>query len=255
MALFGPLLYPKVLPQNPNLIYAPPSLAHPLGTDYAGTDVLADIITGAQLVLYVALLTAVFHLVIGVVLGLVSGYVRGVVDAIIMRMADMFLTIPQFPLLIVLSTMVNMENPFLLAGVLAVTGWGGLARTIRSQVLSLRERDFIEAARGMGLPAWRIVFTEIMPNMGPYIAINSMLSITSAVYNEVGLFFLGFLPFVQNNWGLMLNVAFNQAGAMYTTKSLLYLLCPLACILALNYTIILLTGAVDEIMNPRLSTV
>lgn len=253
MALFGPMLYPAVLPQNPNLIYAPPSWAHLLGTDYAGTDVLADIITGARFVLYVAFLTAVFHMAAGVVLGLLSGYLRGVADLIIMRLADLFLTIPSFPLLIVLSTIINMENPFMMAAVLAATSWGGLARAIRSQVLSHRERDYVEAARGLRLGTWHIIFREIMPGIGPYVAIHMMLAMTGAVYQEVGLFFLGLIPFVQNNWGVMLNIAFTQAGAMYTTKSLLYLLTPLLCILLLNYSIILMTGAMDEILNPRLS--
>lgn len=255
MAVFGPMLYPSVLPQNPSLIYAPPSFRYPLGTDYAGTSVLADIVTGARFVLYVAALTSIFHMVAGVLLGLLSGYLRGPIDVVIMRLADLFLTIPSFPLLIVLSTIINMENPFLMAAVLASTSWGGLARAIRSQVLSHRERDYVEAARGLRLGTWHVILREIMPGIGPYVAIHMMLSMTGAVYQEVGLFFLGLIPFVQNNWGVMLNIAFTQAGAMYTDKSLLYLLTPLACILLLNYSIILLTGAMDEILNPRLSEV
>jgi peptide/nickel transport system permease protein len=253
VAIFGPMFYPSPLPQNANLIYAPPSWAHPLGTDYGGTDVLAEIITGARFLLYVAALSAVFQMVVGVLLGLVSGYTGGALDQVLMRLADLFLTIPGFPLLVVISTIINMENPLVLAAVLALTSWAGLARSIRSQVLTQRERDYVEAARGFRMSIWHILWREILPSMGPYVAINMMFSITGAIYQEVGLFFLGLVPFAYNNWGVMLNIAYTQAGAMYTTRSLLYLLSPLFCILLLNYAIILTTGAVDEVLNPRLS--
>lgn len=251
MAIFGPALYPKTLPINPSLLYAPPSWAHPLGTDFEGTDVLAEIITGSRYVLSAAALAAVFTIGFGTVAGVVSGYYLGTTDQVIMRVTDFILTIPGFPLLIVLSTIWSFGSPVAMGLVLGLTGWGGLARAVRSQTLSLRERGFIEAARGLGLSNRHIIIKEILPNISPYIAMNLLLSVTGGIYAEVGLFFLGVIPFQANNWGVMLNLAFTN-GAMYTPQSLLYMLSPMACILLVTFGIVLTLDALDEILNPRL---
>ena len=255
MAIFGPMLYPTNLPTNPANIYASPSWAHPLGTDFEGTDVLALIVTGSRYVLYSAGLAAFFTVSLGAILGLVSVYFRGWPEAIIMRIADFFLTVPGFPLLVVLSTVWNFGNPVSMGLVLGLTGWAALARAVRSQTLSLRERSFVEAARGLGLSRRQIVFGEVFPNTAPYVAMHFLLAITGSIYLEVGLFFLGVVPFSTNNWGVMLNLAFSQAGAMYSTRALPYLLSPLFCIMSLTFGIVLFLGAVDEVLNPRLRSV
>lgn len=251
MAIFGPLLYPKHLPINAALLYAPPSWAHPLGTDFEGSDVLAELITGSRYVLSAAALAAVFTIGFGTVAGVVSGYFLGRTDTVIMRVTDFILTIPGFPLLIVLSTIWSFGSPIAMGLVLGLTGWGGLARAVRSQTLSLRERGFIEAARGLGLSNVHIMTREILPNIAPYIAMNLLLSVTGGIYAEVGLFFLGVIPFQANNWGVMLNLAFNN-GALYTPQSLLYMISPMVCILLVTFGIVLTLDAVDEILNPRL---
>lgn len=255
MAIFGPMLYPANLPIDPSAIYAPPSWHFLLGTDFEGTSNLALVVTGARYVLFAALMAAIFTVVIGTGIGLVSGYYRGVSDSILMRITDFFLTIPGFPLLVVLSTVWNFGQPVAMGFVLGITSWGGLARAVRSQTLSLRERGFIEAARGMGLPWWHIVFREILPNMGPYIAMNLLVSITGAIYAEVGLFYLGVVPFHVNNWGVMLNLAVFTGGAMESPQALPYLISPLACILILTLGVVLFLDALDEIFNPRLREV
>lgn len=255
MAIFGPMFYPVNLPTNPANIYAPPSLAHPLGTDFEGTDTLALIVTGSRYVLYSAGLAAFFTVSIGSLLGLVSGYFRGWPETVIMRVADFFLTVPGFPLLVVLSTVWNFGNPVSMGLVLGLTGWAALARAVRSQTLSLRERSFVEAARGLGLSRRQIVLGEVFPNTAPYVAMHFLLAITGSIYLEVGLFFLGVVPFSTNNWGVMLNLAFSQAGAMYSTRALPYLLSPLICIMTLTFGIVLFLGAVDEMLNPRLRSV
>lgn len=252
MAVVGPMLYPANLPINPNNIYAAPSLAHPLGTDFEGTDVLALIVTGSRYVLLSAGLAAFCTVTIGTVLGLVSGYLRGLAETIIMRIADFFLTVPGFPLLVVLSTVWNFGSPWAMGLVLGLTGWAPLARAVRSQALTLRERGFIEAARGLGLSRSQIIWSEVFPNTAPFIAMHFLLAITGSIYLQVGLFFLGVVPFSANNWGVMLNLAFSQAGALYSTHALLYLLSPLFCIMSLTFGIVLFLGAVDEMMNPRL---
>ena len=252
MAIVGPYLYPHQLPINPNAIYAPISWKYPLGTDFEGTSNLALIITGARYVLFAAFMAAIFTVVIGTVLGLISGYYLGWSDSVIMRITDFILTIPGFPLLVVLSTVWNFGQPVAMGFVLGITGWGGLARAVRSQTLSLRERGFIEAAQSLGLSRSHILFREILPNIGSYIAMNLLLAITGSIYAEVGLFFLGVVPFQVNNWGVMLNLAVFSAGAMSSVQALPYLLSPLIALLVLTLGVVLFLDAVDELFNARL---
>jgi peptide/nickel transport system permease protein len=252
MAIIGPYLYPASLPIDPGAIYASPSLAHPLGTDFEGTDVLALIVTGARYVLLSAVIAAVVMVVVGAAAGITAGYFRGPPDSIIMRVTDLVLTIPGFPVLIVLSTVWDFGSPYAMGLVLGIFGWGGLARAVRSQTLSLRERGFLEAARGLGLPARHIVLREVAPNVAPYVAMNLLLSVTGAIYAETGLFFLGVVPFNAGNWGVMLNIAVFSAGAVTSPQALTYLLSPLVCILALTLAIVVMLNAVDEWFNPRL---
>jgi peptide/nickel transport system permease protein len=255
MAIVGPYLYPQNLPINPNDIYASPSLAHPLGTDFEGTDVLALIVTGARYVMLSAVIAAIVTIVLGTGIGLVAGYYRGPTDSILMRLTDLILTIPGFPLLIVLATIWDFGSPYQMGLVLGIFGWGGLARAVRSQTLSLRQRGFLEAARGLGLSGRHIIWHELLPNIAPYVAMNLLLSVTGAIYAEVGLFFLGVVPFNAANWGVMLNNAVFDAGAVTSTRALTYLLAPLVCILLLTLAIVLVLNAVDEWFNPRLRSV
>lgn len=252
MAIVGPYLYPKELPIDPNAIYAPISWKYPLGTDFEGTSNLALIITGARYVLLAAAFGAIFTVIFGTILGLVAGYFVGWSDSIIMRITDFFLTVPSFPLLVVLSTVWNFGQPLAMGFILGITGWGGMARAVRSQTLSLRERGFVEAAKSLGLSPFYILFREILPNVSSYIGMNLLTSITGCIYAEVGLFFLGVVPFHVNNWGVMLNMAVFSAGAMSSPSALPYLLSPLLALLILTLGIVLFLDAIDEIFNPRL---
>jgi peptide/nickel transport system permease protein len=213
MAIAGPCLYPPNLPIDPNSIYAAPSLTHPLGTDFEGTDVLALVVTGSRYVLASAAVAAAVTAVTGLAVGLAAGYAGGPPDAFLMRLTDVVLTIPGFPLLLVLSTIWDFGSPAEMGLVLGLTGWGGLARAVRSQTLS---------------------------------------SVTGAIYAEVGLFFLGVVPFRANNWGVMLNIAVFSANAVTSPQAVTYLLAPLVCILLLTLALTTLSGAADEWFNPRL---
>lgn len=252
MGVFGPMLYPERLPRDDNALYAPPSWAHPFGTDFEGTDVLALVVTGSRYVLLTGLVTAVITVALGTGIGLFAGFRRGRWDSVLMRITDMKLTIPGLPLLLVLSTVWKFSSPLAMGLVLGLLGWGGVARAVRAQTLSLRERGFIEAARGLGLSTPHIVGRELLPGMAPFIAMNMLIAVTGAVYAQVGLFFLGVLPFEANNWGVMLNLAVFGGGALTTTAALPYLLAPLLAILLLTLGIVLVVDAMDEIFNPRL---
>ncbi len=254
MGFVGPWLYPHNLPVNANAIYAGPSLAHPLGTDFEGTDVLALLVTGARYVLLSAVVAGFVAVVVGTTIGLVAGYLRGLADLGLSRFTDFALTVPGIPLLVVLSTVYRFTSPYMMGVVLGLTGWGGLARAVRSQSLSLRERPFLEAARGLGLPLRHILWRELLPNIAPYVAMNLLLAVIGSIYAETGLFFLGVLPAQVNNWGVMLNLAVFSAGAIGSPQALTYLLAPLVSILLLTLGIVLVLDAVDEMFNPRLRT-
>ncbi|WP_067625144.1 ABC transporter permease [Alicyclobacillus acidiphilus] len=252
LAVFGNVMYPLQPQPNASAIYAPPSWAHILGTDYAGRDIWIQIVQGAAGVMSVGALAAVFTIIIGTLIGLAAGYLGPVVDAILMRVTDIFLTIPSFALLLILAVTIGLSNTIVLAILLSFASWGGLARAIRAMVLSLRERSFIEVSRGLGIGRWHILFHDVLPNLAPYIVTNLMLSLTAAIYGEVGLFFLGVVPFKANNWGVMLNFAQGASGAMYSTQSIMYLISPILAIVLLQTGIVLTADAVNEIVDPRL---
>ncbi|WP_394769833.1 ABC transporter permease [Lacisediminihabitans sp.] len=250
-AFFGPLLYPGRLATDTGLLFADPSFAHPLGTDFEGADVLALLVTGTQYVLASAALASIITVLIGVSIGLYSGFRQGVPDSLLMRLTDVVLTIPGFPLLLVLSTVWKFGSPWAMGLVLGLTGWGGLARSVRAQTMSLRERGFVEAARGLGFSTWHIVGRELLPNMAPYVAMNLLIGVTSFIYSQVGLFYLGVLPFTSSNWGVMIQLAVGN-GVTVTGEGLAYLLSPLIAILILTLGVVLIVDALDEVFNPRL---
>ncbi len=252
MAIAGSWFYPERLPYDAENIYAPISWEHPLSTDFEGVDVLALVITGTQGVLLVAGAAGLLTMLIGTAVGLYSGYNRGIGDSILMRIADFVLTIPGFPLLIVLTTTISLGSWWKMSLVLGLIGWGSLARAVRSQTLSLRERGFIEAARGLGMPTRHIVTKELLPNVAPFIATNLLMAVTGYIYAQVGLYFLGVLPIDTSNWGVMLNAAVFQSGALISPDALPYLLAPLGAILLLTLGVVLIVDALEEIFNPRL---
>lgn len=254
MSTIGPILLP-LDPMSFNLqdVFLSSSWEHPLGTDYFGRDVLRMIIAGSRDVISVALLAACLTTIIALVIGLTAGYIGGAVDSILMTIADIVLTIPGFPLLLVLASTVFKKamDPFSLAFVLSIAAWAGLSRSIRSQVLAIKERGFIEAAKCLGLSRFHLIFKEVLPNLAPYIAIVVVLQVTRAIYAEIGLFTLGVAPYSSTNWGVMLNHAVAQAGAIHSTKYM-NLLAPAVFIILLQLGLITLAGTLDDILNPRL---
>jgi peptide/nickel transport system permease protein len=251
IAVFGPVFVHLSNVQNPALAYLPPSWAHPLGTDFLGQDVLTEVVLGTRPVIEVGLLAATFAVTVGVVIGLATGYLGGAVDMVLMRTADVFLTIPGLPLVIVIASIIRTSSPFVLAGIIAVTAWAGLARAVRSQAMSLRTADFIEAAKVQGLPLRNMIGRQLLPNVGPYVAINFLLAVTGAIYAEVGLFLLGIAPLSGTNWGIMINLGMGN-GALYTNKSVLYLFSPMAAIVFLQVALVFFARALDQLFNPRL---
>jgi peptide/nickel transport system permease protein len=251
VAIVGPFVVHLHYVSNPALAYLPPSLKNPLGTDFLGHSVLSELILGTRPVMEVGITSAVFVVVVGVTVGLASGYAGGSVDQVVMRIADVFLTVPGLPLVIVIAAVVHTSSPFVLAGILSVSAWAGLARAVRSQALSLRSSDFIEAAKVQGLPLRNMVGRQLLPNVGPYVAIHFLLAVTGAIYAEVGLFLLGVAPVTGSNWGIMMNLAISQ-GALYTSRSALYLFSPMLAIIFLQVALVYFARAMDRLFNPRM---
>ncbi len=236
----------------------PPSLEHPLSTDPAGRDQLVLVMNGAPKLLFISLLAATITTLVGSTLGILAGSAGGRVDSALMSVTDVVLNIPGLPLYIALAAFFLRypglaQNPLVIAGVLSITSWAGLARAIRGQVLSIKNQAYIEAARMLGLPRRVIVFSEIMPNLMSYIAINFIFNATGAVYAVVGLYFLGILPVDPTNWGMMLNIDWSS-GAFLTPSLYHILLPPLLAIILLQEGFIMFSQAMEEVFNPRIRT-
>jgi peptide/nickel transport system permease protein len=250
VSFVGPFFTPEN-PANTTQIYKPPSREHPFGTDFAGRDVMIQIINGGRSVLVVGFLAASLTTLIAVVFGSLSAYAGGWIDSAITGLADIVLTIPQLPLLAVLAGLITFKSAWQLALIIAALAWPTLLRAVRAQVLSLRERDYVEAARALDLGTGHILFREILPNMRSYIAISFTIGMTSAIYAQVGLYFLGLAPLAGDNWGIMLNFAWSR-GAIYFKNSFWYIMAPIIVISLLQLSMVTMTRSLEDIFNPRL---
>lgn len=231
--------------------FASPSWAHLLGTDQLGRDTLLQIIKGSRDVLIIAFLTGIFTVFIGTFLGLFSGLAGGAVDKVIQFLTNLFLTVPSFPILLVLSTMIVISDDVTFALILSAWSWAGLCRAVRAQVISLKERDFIQICRVMGMKRLRIIFKELLPNIASYIAVNFIQIMRGAITGSVGIMMLGLAALNSSNWGTMLYLIM-EMGFLVNKKAIFYIMSPIVCILIFQFGIIMLANGVDEILNPRL---
>jgi peptide/nickel transport system permease protein len=235
-----------------NAAFGPP---HLLGTDTQGRDIFSHIVNGGALLIFVAVVAGIFSTLIAVTLGSLAAMLGGVVDRVLVSAANFVLTIPQFPLLVVLALLIGeyLNNPFLLAGLIAILSWPVLMRAVRAQVLSLREREFVEAAQSLGLGMGHIVFREILPNMMSFVAINFIFSVTSAMYQQIGLIFLGMAPINDYTWGVMLFFG-RTRGTLFSTDSMSMVLSPVVAIALFQVSMVLFARALEEMFDPRLRT-
>ena len=251
LAYVAPFFVP--LQDTPNIreIYLTPSFGHPLGTDFQGRDTLNQIVYGGRDILTVGFLAAAFSTIIAVALGSIAATLGGRADSIILAITDVALTIPQLILLIVVAAIVRPSGFLILAVILALLQWPGLLRQVRAQVLSLKERDYVEAARSLDLGLFHIIFREMLPNMRSYIVIHFILAVTQAIYAQAGIIFLGLVPLTGQNWGIMLYFA-NSQGAIFFRDSFWYILSPILAIALFQLSLVSLASALEDIFNPRL---
>jgi peptide/nickel transport system permease protein len=253
VAFLGPFFVAQETDANVAMIYKPPSWEHVLGTDYSGRDNLIQLIYGGKDIIIVAFLTGIISTLVGAMVGSLSAFIGGWVDSLLMEIVNIWLTVPQIPLLAVIAVLVKLDSPWLLALLLSFLGWAGQARMIRAQVLTLRRRDYVEAAVGLGMGTRHVIFHELLPNMMSFILISLVFSMTSAIFQQTGLVFLGLVPFSSANWGVMLSMAYAR-GAMFNIDSTWNLLTPVAAIALFELSLVLFSRSLDELFNPRLRT-
>jgi peptide/nickel transport system permease protein len=255
MAVFAPWIAPtdpyESVRATADDVMAPPSLQHPLGKDDVGRDVLSLTIYGARISLLVGFAASVIIVLLGCAVGLAAGFAGGRVDLVLMRITDAILVIPSLPLMLIVIAVAgrSLSNIILIIGLLS---WTYMARVVRAQVLSVKERQFVLRARALGLSTLGIVFIHVLPQVLPIIFAEATLDVSFAILSEASLSFLGLGDPTLISWGSMLNRAFMR-GAV--TKGAWWFLVPPGFALAwVTLSLTLLSNAVQEIINPRLQT-
>jgi peptide/nickel transport system permease protein len=252
VSFVGPLLFPfdpKEVASTAEEILQPPTAQHWMGTDELGRDVFRETLAGARVSLLVGLLATGISILLGSLTGLIAGYYQGLVGTTLMRMTDFFLVLPVLPLIIILAAIFG-QSFSITVMVIGLTSWPSTARIVRSQVISLRERQFIERIRSLGATDLRIIGIHILPNVLPLIYANTVLVIAGSILSEATLAFLGLGDPVQVSWGTMLHFGF-VAGAA-GRGAWWYLLPPGLGIVLIVLSFTLTGHTLDQLLNPRL---
>ncbi|MFN8531815.1 MAG: ABC transporter permease, partial [Anaerolineae bacterium] len=234
-------------------LFSGPSAEFPLGLDWQGRDVLSHIVYGGQTLIMIAAEAGLMATAIGFLLGAAAGLLGGVVDQLLQALSNFILTIPQFPLLLVLASLISFDQPIMLAVLFAMLNWPSLMRAVRAQVLSLRERDYVQAAIALDMGVAHIALREVFPNMISYVAVNAIFSLRSAMYAVIGLVVLGLVPLHEPDWGVMIFMG-RQQGALFNPNASAMLLAPIIAIALFQLSLVLFTRSLEEIFNPRLRT-
>jgi len=226
-----------------------PSLKHPLGTDDIGKDLFSQLLRGSQIAFMLGIMVSLLSTALGTTIGLVAGYYGKIWDTILMRLADIILTLPRLPLLIVISGIFGTQSNWIILLILAFTFWPTISRVVRSQTLSLRERPFIESAKVSGVSNMGIILRHLAPNVLPIAFYYLTVTVTGAILVEAGLSFLGFGDPSNMSWGMMLQWCFTKG---YVFKAPYWMIPPGLCISLLAFSFYLIGVGLEEMINPRL---
>jgi len=252
------IIGPSIAPYDPiKLVATPwlhPSAQHWLGTTQQGQDVYSQLLVGTRSTLVISLFSGALATVLSVLIGVSAGFFGGLADNFLSMLANIFLVLPALPFLIVINSYLpsgGKSSSWLLAAIISITGWAWGARVLRAQTLSMRSRDFVDAARITGERSWRIIAFEIVPNLVPIIASSFVFTVLYAMGTYVALSFVGALdPNQPWSWGSMLFWAQSntaaQVGAWY------WFAAPGICVALLGTSLVLLNFGIDEFINPRL---
>jgi len=253
MAIAAPLLADeaglRAINTTHNPTFANPSEFAPLGTDSLGRDVMTQFIWGARTSLLVGLAATILAILIGSIVGITAGFYGGKIGGVLMRVTEWFLVIPFLPLAIVLAAILgpSVKNIILVIG---ITSWPSTARLISAQVLSLRERDYVDRSRALGASNWHLMTRHIVPNVSPLILANTTLTVPIVILSEATLSFLGLGDPSNPSWGKMLDDAF-ETGAV-TAEAWWVFIPPGLGILLVALAFTLCGTALEEILDPRL---
>jgi peptide/nickel transport system permease protein len=253
MAVAAPLLADSAglhaVNTTANPAWANPSKFGPLGTDHLGRSVMTQFIWGSRISLLVGLAATVLAMLIGSIVGITAGFFGGWFGAVLMRLTEWFLVIPFLPLAIVLAAVLgpSVENIILVIG---ITSWPFPARLIRAQVLTLKERLYVDRSRALGASNWHLMTRHVLPNVSGLIIANTTLTVPVAILSETTLSFLGLGDPSRASWGKMLQEGF-QAGAL-TQQAWWYYVPPGLGIMLVVLAFALCGQALEEVLDPRL---
>jgi peptide/nickel transport system permease protein len=251
-AVLGPVVFPfdpAAVGADASSILQPPSSAHWLGTDELGRDVFSQFLAGARISLIVGLMATLISTVIGAGLGIVSGFFMGTTDSVLMAITDFFLVVPALPLMIALAAIFG-QNLVIVILVIGLLSWPRTARIVRSQTLSLRQRQYVQRARSLGAGNMRIIRTNIAPHVGQLIVANTILVVAGCILAEATLSFIGLGDPNRISWGSSLHFAF-VSGAIGRGAWWYFLPAGLGIlVVVLGFTLV--GHAFERISNPRL---
>jgi peptide/nickel transport system permease protein len=252
--ILAAIIGPEFAPYDPNalssLTQAPPSGAHLLGTTQSGQDVLSQLLVGIRLTLILAFFVGVIATLLAVIVGVTAAYLGGAWDEFLMLVCNVFLVIPALPLLIVLLGYFPQKGQLPTILVLSALGWPWGARVVRAQTLSIRNRDFIAAARETGERSWRIITFEIIPNIVSLIAASFVNTVLYAIGASVALAFIGVADLTSWSLGTVLYWAESQNAL--TLGAWWWFVPPGLCVALMGTGLVLLNTGIDELGNPRL---
>ncbi len=251
------IIGPYLAPDDPNnTSFAPnltPSAHHWFGTTSLGQDIFSQTLVGARATVVVALVAGLVATTLATLIGVAAGYLGGVTDDGLSLLSNVFLAIPGLPLLIVIDSYLpagSRSNAFVIGLVISLTGWAWGARVLRAQTMSLRNRDFVEASRIIGESRWRIMLTEVAPNLLPILASSLLFTVLYSIGAYVTLAYIGLTSTSVWNWGTMLFWA--QANNAPLSGEWYWFVPPGVCIALVGTGLALLNFGIDEFINPRL---
>jgi peptide/nickel transport system permease protein len=253
LAVIGPWIAPYDPSARGDDLVARPSAAHWFGTTHLGQDIFSQLLVGTRSVVVVGLLAGVVAIVLAVVIGVTSGYLTGIGGELLSALTNVFLVIPALLLVIIITTVLSDLNDVTVALIIGATVWPWSARVLRAQTLSLRRRDYVEAARATGESGWRIIGFELLPNLTAVIAARFVDTVVFAVLAEIALAFIGVSGVSDWNWGTILFWAESQQAL---AQGAWWWFVPAGLAIALLGTALaLLNFGIDEFVNPRLRNV
>lgn len=251
MGTVGVVLWPQPQVGGPIFVQPFEDPSHPLGTDGIGQDLLGLMIHATPDMFKMIIAGALFGNALGVVFGMVAGYSGGNIDKALMTWSDTIGSIPRIPLLLILAAIIEPTNPYLIGIMLNIQGWTAGSRGLRAQTLALRDKEHVEAGKALGQPTSMTLMKEILPELLPLITIGFFTGAVGIINASVALYFLGILPFTANNWGIVLNEAYFGSGSLVSLEAAHWLAVPLLTITMLNFAVVMLAQAFDQVWNPR----